>query len=150
MNKLFYLLILLSSFTFAQIKVVEPTKVELVGEIAPMKNLHIKIEKLPENEIRFTYVDVKFQTIDDYKTFTFKNEDNALDNLYKMITDGLANPPKEPIMLELPNSFLWLNFVKTMGVSNVQIGHSDSRTGVVGYSVWLTKRKADKLFGKSK
>ena len=150
MNKLFYLLILLSSFTFAQIKVVEPTKIELVGEIAPMKNLHIKIEKLPENEIRFTYVDVKFQTIDDYKNFSFKDEDNAFENLYKMITDGLANPPKEPIMLELPDSFIWLNFTKALGVSNVQIGHSVEKTGVIGFSVWLTKKKVDKLFGKSK
>lgn len=150
MNKLFYLLLLIGSFSSAQIKVVEPTKTELVGEIAPMKNLHIKIEKLPNNEYKFTYVDVKFQTIDDYKTFSFKDEDNAFENLYKMISDGLANPPKEPIMLELPNSYIWLNFIKTMGVGNVQIGHSVGKTDVIGYSVWLTKRKVDKLFGKNK
>lgn len=151
MNKLFYLLILLSSFTFAQIKVVDPVKKETIGEIAPMGQLHIKVVKYPDtNEYTFIYSDAKFTKITDLKSFTFKDEDNAFENLYKMIIDGLAKPPKESIMLELPDSFIWLDYVKALGTSNVRIGHSVGKTDVIGYSVWLTKKKVDKLFGKSK
>lgn len=144
---LLILAVAISHVGFAQLSVVDNPKPETIGKIAPMGKLHISCEKL-NNTYTFTYSDVKFQQLTDYKTFSFKDIDDAFNKLYNTIMEGLANPPKEDLMLETPDGFIWLSYSKSMGVTNFRFGHSVQKTDVIGFSVWLTKKKVQKLFGK--
>ncbi len=141
------LLFLTTTLSFAQIKIAEE-KTILIGEIAPMGNLHIKCEK-EDQYYKFTYSDTKYSAIDVYKSFAFNDENNAFNNLYETMLEGLSNPPSEDIKLELPDSFIWLKFQKAFGIGNVMILHDVHKNGeVVGSTIWLTKRKLKTLFGK--
>lgn len=147
MKRLPLILFFLTTISYAQIKIADE-KIELIGKIAPMGNLHIKCEKEGQY-YKFTYSDTKYTTIDNYKSFYFKDENNAFNDLYDIMLEGLKNPPSEDIKLELPESYIWLKFQKVLGVGNVMIFHDNYKNGkVVGSTIWLTKRKLNILFGK--
>ncbi|WP_228853278.1 hypothetical protein [Aegicerativicinus sediminis] len=149
MRKLLFALGLLClTTTNAQIKRVDQPSSEEIGKIAPMGSLSIKIEKSGDT-YNFLYQDVKFTQIKEFKSFSFKDVDNAFEELYKIIMDGFDNPPADDIMIELPEGYLWLGFTKALGVVNFRFGHSVTNDGsVIGFSQWLTKKQTQKLFGK--
>ncbi len=148
MKKLLFILLFAVSFSgVSQIKKVTPIHLETIGRIGPKNNPHILIEKKDSTYI-FTYSDLKFTHIDDFKSFQFDDLNNDFEALYTMMLSGLENPPEEDVMIELPGSFIWLNYTKAMGVANVRIIHKNKGTGIEGYTVWLTKRRLNKLFGK--
>jgi len=148
MKKITLLLLLIPTLGISQIKVVDKEKTEKVGRIAALGLLHIELIKSGDY-YTFTYKDLKFQHIDEFKSFTFKNENNDIDNLYKIIKNGLKDMPEEDITIALPEGELQLDFTKALGIVNVRFVHSSS-AGNVGISTWLSKRKVDKLFGKKK
>jgi|AntRauTorckE5430_2_1112549.scaffolds.fasta_scaffold22483_2 hypothetical protein len=149
MRNLFFITVLfITSSAFAQISKVETTKAEEIGKIAPMGQFIIDCQKRGDT-YTIMYKDWKFQHLDEYKQFSFKDEDDAFENLYQMIMDGFDNMPKEDIMLELPDGYLWLKFHKVMWVKQVSFGHSVDKSGsVIGYSRDLTKNNVQTLFGK--
>lgn len=137
-----------SLLSYSQIQKIETSKKEMIGKIAPMGALNIQCEKSDDVYI-FMYRDVKYTQIVEFKSFVFKDIDNAFDGLYDMIMKGFKNPPKEDIMLELPDDIIWLNYTKAMGVVNFRFMHSPGKNSeVMGVSGWLTKKKVNKLFGK--
>lgn len=144
---LLFILIAITLTGFSQIKKIKPAENILIGKIAPMGGLQIECIKSGDT-YTFTYRDVKYTQIVELKSFEFKDVDNAFEDLYKMIIDGLENPPKEDIMLELPNDIIWLSFTKAMGIANFRFGHSVSKSDAIGFSGWLTEKKVNKLFGK--
>jgi len=148
---LFFISILFTTCLNAQIKVLETSKVETIGKIAPMGQLIAELEKNEKSNIyTVKYRDIKFSKVIDIKSFSFVDVDNALENLYNVIIKGIEEQPSEKIMLELPDSFVWLEFRKQMGVSTVTFSSSINKTDVIGVSSPLTKKQIDKLFGKSK
>lgn len=147
MKRLAFILFLTVTFTNAQLKEIKtPERVE-IGKIAPLGQLHILCEKVG-NDYVFTYRDANYMQIDDFKGFSFNGEE-TFDALYQKIHDGFKNVPKEPIMLELDNEYLWLDYTKVMGAVSFRFKHSVTNDGsVIGYSVWMTRKKVERLFGK--
>ncbi len=133
---------------FSQIKIIKPEEPILIGKVGAFGAPNFTCKKdVKNNTYIFTYIDLNFRKTDVYKSFKFKDIDNAFDNLYKLLMDGLKNKPKEDITIELAEGeYIKLHFVSAFGVVNVNI--SSYKNGVSGTSVWLTKRKVKKLFGK--
>lgn len=136
-------LFLVSNLVFSQIKDIsnQTVKCETVGGTN-----FTTIEKC-DNNVIVKYEDLKFQKISAYKSFTFQNTDNALDYLYKKLSEGFTNFNIQPSTLELPNDVLKIEYVKNLGIISVRFYHTDS-AGVIGLSQWFTKKQIDKLFGK--
>ena len=130
----------------SQISVVDVPESEDIGQIGAMGEVFIKIYRTG-NSYTFYYQDQKYKRIKEYKSFTFNNENGDYEVLYNMILDGLKNPPKEDIMLELPNDFVWINFEKLMGVPVVRFIHSvEKNGGIMGATIQMNKKKVQKLF----
>ncbi|WP_417868006.1 hypothetical protein [Xanthomarina gelatinilytica] len=148
MKKIFTILLCCISFSvFAQLEVVQTEKPIQIGKISNLGQLSIECEKYGERYV-FTYQDVKFQQIINYKTFTLNNE-QTFNELYNLIVKNWDNPPKEDIMIKLEEGYLWVKFARALGTTNVGFAHSvDENADVIGISTWLTKRRLDKLFGK--
>ncbi len=133
----------ISSNAIGQIKVLKDDGIKTIGEA---NGVSLKVAN--DTLYCIIYQDIKFRQLTEFKQFCFFDTDNALDNLYKIIMDGLGNPPKDDIIIELPEqNILKLKFVKSLGVSNVQFYHID-KAGVVGVSPYLIKKHINKLFGK--
>lgn len=142
------IIICLTAFSsFAQLDIVKTEKPIEIGKITNLGQLSIECEKYGEEYV-FTYQDVKFQQLTDYKSFTLKNE-QAFDDLYNLILENWEDPPKEDIMIKLDNGYLWVKFARALGTTNVGFAHAmDENADVIGISTWLTKRRLNKLFGK--
>lgn len=148
--KISYILtfLLISSMSFGQIKKVETEPSELIGKIGSIGETWLKLEKSGD-VYTFTYKDMKYTQLTDFKSFSFIDEDNAFEDLYNIILKGLDEVPSEPIMLEIPNGYLWLEFGKTLGKPFVTFSHSVGKSGdVIGKSTWMNRKKLDKVFGK--
>lgn len=131
----------------AQLEIVKTEKPVEIGKVTNLGQLAIECERYGEQYV-FTYQDVKFQQLTDYKSFTLKNE-QSFNDLYELIVSNWDNPPEEDIMIKLDEGYLWVRFVKALGVTNVAFAHSvDENADILGISTWLTKRRVDKLFGK--
>lgn len=148
MKKIILAIILLFTINaHAQLEIVKTEKPIEIGKISNLGQLSIKCEKYGSEYI-FTYQDIKFQQLLEYKSFALQNE-QAFEDLYKLIEENWDNPPTEDIMIKLDHGYLWVRFVKAIGVTNVAFSHSvDENAEIIGFSGWLTKRRVDKLFGK--
>ncbi len=151
MKKIFTILavVFITTSAFSQIKQVKDVKPTTIGKIGSFGKISIDCTKLGD-EYTFTYNNIKFQHIDDYKSFSFKDKDDAFNSLYEIIMKGLKDPPKEDIKLKLPNDIVYLHFIKSFGVANFQFIHHVNKSNVIGVSCWLTKKKVMRLFGKKK
>ena len=148
MKKLIFLF-LVSTTCFSQIKKVETEKSIDIGKIGAMGQTWIECTK-SGNTYTFLYQDLKYQQITEYKSFSFEDVDNAFDNLYETMLNGLENKPNEDIMLELPNDIIWLKFKKSFGKTTVEFWHAvNKNSDVLGYSVWMDKKRLAKVFGKN-
>ena len=146
-------LLLLSVYTVAsaQLEVVDTAnepKYETVGKIGPMGDLWVEIKKSDDN-IKITYMDMKYQNIESYKEIKFMDVDGAYDKLYEIMLDGFYDMPNESKVIKLGDSIVLIEYTKVMGVVSVRFIHSVTDDGsVLGFSTWLTKRKLARLFGK--
>ncbi len=134
--------------SFAQINVVDVAKPISIGKVGNIAATFIYMDK-EDSVYTITYQDIKFQHLTEFKSFSFKDINNDFDKLYKIIIDGLDNPPKEDIMLELPNDIVWLHFQKSLGVVNVRFSSAVNKNpNIIGVSIYMTKKQVLKLFGK--
>jgi hypothetical protein len=151
MKKLTLLLMLMvASVSFGQLKKVDVSKEaeSEIGKIQPMGTpLMMKLNKAGENVYIFTYRDAAFQTMDEYKKFVLVDTGSDLETLYQMIVEGFTTKPKDPIVLELKDQFLYLSFDgKTMRFHS----SSDKKNESTSSSAPFNKKQIDKLFGKAK
>ncbi|MDO6813788.1 hypothetical protein [Tenacibaculum soleae] len=137
------LLLLTATISFSQIKRVKTAKPIKIGAAGT-----VVCEKL-NNTYIFTFQDINYTHIDEYKSFQFDDIDNAFDNFYDILMEGFKNLPEEDIELKLPNKIVTLKYMKTFGVTNLTIITSDDN-GISGRSEFITKRRAMKIFGKKK
>lgn len=154
MKKLLPLILIAVCMTFnsfGQINVVETEKSEetvLIGKIGGIGETWIECTKTG-NTYTFKYKDMKFEQVVDYKSFSFDDIDGAFDAIYNMMNDGIDNPPEEDVIIELPESFIFLHFGRTRGQSYVEIRHAVTKnTDVFGVTTWMNKKKLKKVFGK--
>jgi hypothetical protein len=133
---------------FAQLEIVETEKPIQIGKITNLGQLSIECEKYGDKYV-FTYQDVKFQHVLEYKSFSLQNE-QAFEELYNLIISKWEDPPKEDIMIRLEDGYLWVRFARALGTTNVGFSHSvDENANIIGISTWLNKKRLDKLFGKN-
>lgn len=138
------------AISFSQIKVIELPDSEKIGKITPGGLKTIECEKLNDTYF-FNYRDAKFTKIENWKTFKIKDVDNAFEGLYSLIQKGFEEMPKEDIMIETNDGFIWLNFETFLGSKVFRFKHSIDKTGsVIGITGQYTKKQVDKLFGKNK
>lgn len=135
---LLFLIVTLSGYS--QISVSTKETPILIG-----KSSQVTCEQIGNTYI-FTYRDLKFTQLKEFKSFQFNEENEDFNKLYELMQAGLKTKPEENIVLELPNCTLKLEFLKSMGVGNVRFIHTEN--GITGISSWLTKKKLAKLFGK--
>lgn len=150
MRKIITIITLFFAVTsFAQLKVTEFKKadIELIGKIAPMGQMTVKLEKEGDKCI-FTYRDAKFNKIDNYKSFKFNASD--LDALYELFTSFEGVEKGDQKAIDLGNGErLNLVYGKTLGKMHVTIYHTNA-AGVEGQVQYLSSKQYRKLFGKKK
>lgn len=143
MKKITFLTFLFfTTLGFSQIKKIKTEKTQKIG-----KSANVTCEKTGNTYI-FTYRDINFSQLEEYKSFAFEDVQNAFEELYKIIIKGFEEVPKEPIELKLPNQIITLKYMKSFGVVNLTILSDEN--GIIGRSEYLTKRRINKLFGKKK
>ena len=64
-----------------------------IGKSWKFHSYFLYMEKT-ENVYTVYYQDIKFKTVTDFKSFSFKDENNDFENLFKLIMENMENPPK--------------------------------------------------------
>lgn len=141
------LLLILGYNASAQIKQIKTEESVEIGKYAPMGMKSIVCQKTGDT-FTFLYKDLTYQHISEWKSFSFLDIDNAFENLYQIVMDGLENIPEEDVLIELPDDMVYFHFVKSMGIPSVQFRHAVGKSDVIGTSSYLTKKQVQKLFGK--
>lgn len=145
-------MLVISSASFAQLKKVEPSKAEVIGK-AQQFGAPIEAELTKSgNTYTLRYKDSQYKAIERYEEFSFEDVDNTFNDLYATIEEGFKTMPEEPIMLELPNHYIWLSFEKFLGGAVLRISSSadKSNDSPVYLSNQIAKKQIEKLFGKKK
>lgn len=135
--------------TTAQIKVAMAAEAKpvLIGKVGTPTLSTVELTKTGDL-VTFKYQNNNKPQVAEFKTFSFKDVDGALEGLYGAISDGLTTVPKEDIKIELPNETLNLQYKKEMNTASVKIKISYNNKEEAGATVWLTQKNIDKLFGK--
>jgi len=148
------IMLLMASVSFAQLKRVDTSnfaKSEEIGKIQPLGQApHMELTKLGD-VYTFTYKDVEFKTMDQFRSFTLKETGSDLETLYSMIMEGFEKKPEEPIMLELSDNIVWLRFEKSFGMTVLKVLSSEKYANApITQSNMFLKKQVEKLFGKGK
>lgn len=134
--------------TNAQIKVAKAVaKPVIIGKVGTPTLSTVEVMRSGDL-ITFKYQNNNKPQIAEFKTFSFKDIDGALEGFYSVINEGFISLPKEDIKIELPNETVSLQYTKAMNVASVKmkILYNSGEEG--GVTVWLTKKAIDKLFNK--
>lgn len=145
-----FMMLVVASVSMAQIKKVEVAKEdkEEIGRITPAGVLAIKCERAGD-VYTFTYMANKTNEV----KFAIKNVDDAFESLYGMVAEGYTNMPKEPVLIELPDGYLWLSYRRFQSAIIMKMGFSSAKEkdpAKILYSQEFNKQQIDKLFGKNK
>jgi len=155
MKKISVLFMLFSvAICTAQLKQIEESKSNLieVGKIQPL-GLPIQMSCSTDSEKKFygfTYLDTEYKQLKEYEKFVLVETGNDFDTLYNMIIEGLKAKEEKSIKLELKDNIIWVNFVRSFGMTLVTFSSIDGKNESLhkGTSNMFTKKQIDKLFGK--
>jgi len=145
-----FLMLVMTTASFAQLKKVQVTPSEQIGKAQQFGGpLEAEITK-SGNTYTVSYRDSKFKTLNEYRSFSFEDVDNTFEDLYAAIEEGFKTAPKEPVMLELPDHYIWLDFKKFLGTMTLRISSSEDKTknSAIYFSNEIAKKQIEKLFGK--
>lgn len=132
----------------AQIKVAgSESKTVLIGKLGTPTLSTVELTKTGDL-VTLKYQNNNKPQVAEFKTFSFKDVDGALEGFYSVITDGLTTVPKEDIKIELPNETINLQYKKEMNTASVKMKITYNNKEEAGATVWLTKKNIDKLFNK--
>lgn len=145
-NIILIVAVALSNIVFAQVKVTELPKKEVVGQSKQMGVLFAELTRMQDQYI-FLYRDQKFVDITTYKTFVFKEGD--LQTIFNILTDvGDAKVGDEKRVDLDGGEYLFIEYKKAAGKVYPEVMHVD-KAGVFGQLPWMTKKQWNKLFGKT-
>lgn len=145
------LLVLVSISASAQIREVEKSKFEKIGEISPGGMAFITsmsvlrdTAKNGTNSYHWMYNNLAYTRITDIKSISFTASEEDFNALYEMMKTQMSAEKGTEKELMLGNSRISFKTIRTLGVSSLTI--YDLSTG--GY-FYLTSKQLDKLFGKN-
>ncbi|TRW23987.1 hypothetical protein FMM05_12580 [Flavobacterium zepuense] len=145
--------VMLTTVSFAQIKKVDTTTSsgEVIGKIEPFgQSLEMECTK-NGNVYNFRYLDHQYSTLKEYANFSFEDVDNSFEDFYKMTIELFETKPKESVMLEVKDYYIWVAYKKTMGIASVSFKSSLKTVGApISYTKEFNKKQIEKLFGKNK
>jgi len=119
-----------------------------IGEIRSMSYLDVGCTRVDET-YTIEYRDTKSRRFKKYRSFTFNKENKNLDTLYQMMRKGFDELPEEDVAVPIADEKVWLEYSKSAGTVSVRFKHSYSDNQKKnGLSVWMTKSRVNKLFGK--
>lgn len=137
-------ILFLSFISYGQIKVVETVPIEKLGRI---DNFYVQKQA---DEYTFFYNSIaNNETAATFRNFSFKNVNNDYQNFYDIIMGGFSAAQLYDIKLELPNDFVWLQYIKASDKTTVQFMVSNKLTSTTGISEPLTLEQIKKLFEKA-
>ena len=113
------ILLLFSTITFAQIKTLKKASTVEIGRVGPLGKQNLWCERTADT-YTFYYKDVKSPGMATVKSFSFKDIDNAFENLYSMIMDGFNEMPTDNTLVQLPKGMIWLHYEKVVGATSFQ------------------------------
>jgi hypothetical protein len=90
---------------------------------------------------RFTYLNAKYSTLNDYQTITFNSEGNTLSSFYSVLKDMFSKQKGSEQSFKLGDTDVIVSNKKNMGVTALLIYTPN------GY-VYLTEKQVDKTFGR--
>ncbi|RXG21253.1 hypothetical protein [Leeuwenhoekiella marinoflava] len=144
-NLFIFLLPLLS---FSQIKVLDHSKAELIGEIEQMGISTFKCLKV-DSIYTIEFYNNKDKDIISYASFSFKNENDAFNQIYNLIIAGLEKKQSSETVLEAGNGKIKLEFIKNVMGSYFRLAQFNKEgTDIKAYSLTMNKKQVEKLFGK--
>ncbi|KGO85221.1 hypothetical protein Q765_17130 [Flavobacterium rivuli WB 3.3-2 = DSM 21788] len=152
-----FLALALSTASFAQIKKVDKAELaassgEVIGKIEPFAQ-GVEMECVKNgNTYTFTYKDYQYKTIDQRASFSFEDIDNAFEDFYKTAIDAFETKPKESIMIETKDQYIFISYSKTMGIGSVSFKSTSSKASgaPMSFTKEFNKKQIEKLFGKKK
>jgi hypothetical protein len=147
MRKLF-LILLIPTLAIGQIKKVdESEKPVVIGKAKNITAVIATMHKVSGDPDYFfvTFNNIKYQTINDVKSFGFKDVDGAFDYLYSSVA-AAAKERKKEIEFELEDGRLNVSIVRAVGVINVQFKWFEY--GVLSVSGYMTPKQYSALFDK--
>src|SRR6218665_2069776 len=110
MKNIITIAVLFFSFvSFAQVKVLETVPVEKLGKV---NNNYI--QKIGDEYTVYYTIVQNDEDSSNLRKFSFKNIDNAYNNLYSIIVGGFTATPLYDIKLELPNNYIWLHYTSNV------------------------------------
>ena len=140
------LFLMISLSSFSQLKVVDMPEEENIGKVKNMFGTFFESYRQGEF-FTIMYKDMNYDQIVEYKSFHMNEK--SFNELYELIMNKWENPPSDSIMIELKESFIWLDFKRALGITNLIIRHAPSKNAnIYGRSAALTEKKVKKLFGK--
>lgn len=102
--------------SFAQIRLVNTTKTEILSRIGL-----VYIEKVDEGKSFVVNFSNMNSPIIEYKSFSFKNTDNAFNTLYEIMMQGFNEVPRDPYKIQAGEGFIYLKYLRVDGNVLMQI-----------------------------
>jgi hypothetical protein len=137
--------IFLSISSFAQIKVIEKTSVEIgylrLG-LSMDKNIVVTLDN---NYYTFMYKDIQYTQITDYKYFSFKGKEN-LDGLYNIMMEQFKAEKNTELNIELDGNTIIIVTKKMMGTPYLLVMVMAPRQPIGSF--YVEPKYMDTLFGK--
>jgi hypothetical protein len=145
MRKIILLITCMFSISvFSQIKILKNESLVEIG-----KDNSVGLYK-KEDKYTINYQDVNTSNLNTIRSFSFKNLNGDVSDLYKLIIDGFIMQPDENVILELPSDIIELHYEKNYGQPTVQfIQYINKNRKYVGKSQFLTRKQVEKVFGKT-
>lgn len=132
----------------AQVKVASSQATEVIIGKTGTTSIDWVVLKKKGDLYTFNYQDNTNTAVSVFKSFSFKDVDNALEGFYKVIMDGFENVPKEDVQIDLPDETIKLQYTKEMGIVKMKMKVSYTNKTDPGTTVWLNKKQVNKIFNK--
>lgn len=171
MKKLFYLILIIPFLSFGQITKVErePVVENIIGSIndlgfgiGPMELVEITNSNNTTTKYRISYKNLKYMELSEYSSFNFYETGGDLEALYTLIMEGFDAPNEKVLYKHALNYKIYNEITVDIGEDGTiflmygkkgfapitfKFLHKD-KFGAESWSMWLSKKQINKLFGK--
>lgn len=139
-------LILLFTFFFSILNAQKIETIKPVKEIGKLNGINLTLSE--SNKYILCFNNTQYSTITDIKCVNLGDE-IFLNEFYKTLSDNFKKETPEDFRIQLSENKIEAKFVKSIGMKFFYFILYDNLAGF-STSTYLTQKKLDRLFGKSK